>query len=104
MTGSSSFAGFLAPWIVEYAFSKSAVLLMPNYRLLPEASGIDILADLEDFWAWVSGGELKTFVDSKLGSGKIEVDTNRIWVHGESAGTYTRHFIFSAIRVQRENE
>lgn len=48
MTGSSSFVGFFASWITEYALSKSAIIVMPNYRLMPEARGGDILDDITD--------------------------------------------------------
>jgi hypothetical protein len=50
ITGSSSYIGFFAAWIMEYAHSKSAIIVMPNYRLAPESKGLDILEDLADFW------------------------------------------------------
>jgi acetyl esterase/lipase len=88
VTGSSSFVGFFASWITEYALSKSAIIVMPNYRLIPEARGGDILDDITDFWAWVVGGDLQAFVSSQEGVEGVKVDVERIWAHGESAGTY----------------
>ena len=87
MTGSSSFVPFLASWVPDYALSKNAILIMPNYRLLPEARGTDILEDMNDFWTWVTGGALQAFVAEKS-NGMVEIDSQRIWAHGESAGGY----------------
>lgn len=61
---------------------------MPNYRLMPEANGTDILEDMSDFWSWVTGGKLQAYLSGLEGDNATEVDTERIWVHGESAGTY----------------
>jgi alpha/beta hydrolase fold len=88
VTGSSSFVGFLCAWITEYAHPKSAVIVMPNYRLLPEARGRDILDDMNDFWAWVTGGKLQAVVNSLEESKGVEIDLERIWAHGESVGMY----------------
>jgi acetyl esterase/lipase len=78
----------LSAWIPEYAYSKGAVLLMPNYRLMPEANGFDILDDMSDFWSWVTGGKLQEYLSGLEGENAVDVDTERIWAHGESAGTY----------------
>jgi acetyl esterase/lipase len=92
VTGSSSFIGFLAAWMTEYAYSKSAVIVMPNHRLLPEARGMDILDDMSDFWAWVTGGKLHAIVNSYEEAKGVQIDLDRIWVHGESAGMYFLSF------------
>lgn len=70
----------------EYAHAKSAVIVMPNYRLLPEARGADILEDISDFWAWVTGGKLQAFVESREEAKGVVIDLEKIWAHGESAG------------------
>lgn len=61
---------------------------MPNYRLLPEARGADILEDISDFWAWVTGGKLQAFVESREEAKGVVIDLEKIWAHGESAGGY----------------
>ncbi|KAK8133289.1 hypothetical protein PG999_001462 [Apiospora kogelbergensis] len=39
---------------IELALSRDAIIISPDYRLLPEAIGSDILEDVRDFWLWVS--------------------------------------------------
>lgn len=57
--------------------------MSPDYRLLPEATGTDILEDVSSFWEWVHKGlstELAKIDDS------ISADLSSILVVGESAG------------------
>lgn len=79
------FLPFLHQWVLDFALSHSAILICPDYRLLPESSGLDILDDVTDFWTWTRETlrqELK-----KLAPG-VEADVERIAVAGESAGGY----------------
>ena len=39
-------------WLLELAMSRNAMIVAPDYRLLPEASGADILDDMDAFWTW----------------------------------------------------
>lgn len=71
---------------MEYAHSKSAIIVMPNYRLAPASKELDILEDLSDFWKWVAS-DLQAFISGREGGEKLEIDLSKIWVHGESAGT-----------------
>lgn len=50
---SSLFPDFFAPWHLELASRHSALIVSPNYRLLPESSVEEILSDIDDLWAWV---------------------------------------------------
>ncbi|KAK8017707.1 hypothetical protein PG993_014033 [Apiospora rasikravindrae] len=36
------------------SLSRNAIIISPDYRLLPEATGSDILEDVQAFWRWVS--------------------------------------------------
>lgn len=90
ITGASMFLGFYAPWIMDYAIAYEAVVVSPNYRLLPESTGLAIMEDLSDFWKWTLGG-LQTLVSSKTG-GRVEVDLSKTLVQGESSG---KSFILS---------
>lgn len=58
---------------------------MPDYRLLPDAKGIDILEDLADFWKWVRT-DLTTFVSTNSTNVGSEADLSKILVLGDSAG------------------
>lgn len=71
--------------LVQLAELKKAVIVSANYRLLPEATGKDIIEDLTDFYDWVQKS-LPTKV-SNMSNGS-EVDLNNILVAGESAGKF----------------
>lgn len=61
-------------------------MVAPNYRLLPESSGADILEDLADFWAWTQNS-LPEFLAS-ASPVPLTVDLTHILITGESAGGY----------------
>ncbi|ETS77693.1 hypothetical protein PFICI_09755 [Pestalotiopsis fici W106-1] len=87
VTGSNLFPAWFSPWILEFAAAKGAVIISPNYRLLPEANGIDVIEDLKAFWAWFRDGEPQRYLDS-LGRTPLSLDTNHLLLVGESAGGY----------------
>jgi len=71
--------------VLDFALRNSAIIVNPDYRLLPEATGNEILDDVSDFWAWLRGvfvGEM-----DRLGTG-IAPDLHNILVRGESAGEF----------------
>jgi acetyl esterase/lipase len=70
---------------LELAEAESAIVVSPAYRLLPEATGSDILDDIKDFWEWVRGS-LPTYVAEKWPG--VTLDLDRTAVFGESAGGY----------------
>jgi len=64
--------------------TKDAIIITPDYRLLPEVTGLEILDDVRDFFSWLSQPESLT---SSLPNG-VSVDKDNILVAGESAGGY----------------
>ncbi|KAE9372865.1 alpha/beta-hydrolase [Stipitochalara longipes BDJ] len=70
------------PWLMKYSILHSAIVVSPDYRMLPEANGLDIMKDLSDFWDWVHSG-----LQKELGSG-IEIDYGKILIERGSAGGY----------------
>ena len=84
VTGTSLYTEWFAPYIVSFAAAQSAIIVSPNYRLLPESKGSDILDDISDFWVWVQQS-LLSFVASRS-TVPLTVDFNHILVCGESAG------------------
>ncbi|KAM0496276.1 hypothetical protein ACHAP8_007537 [Fusarium lateritium] len=82
--GSSLFPGFFAPWNLQLASRHEAVIVSCDYRLAPEATMDEIIADIDDFLTWTRT-KLPEFISGKA---KIQVDTTRILVSGDSAGGY----------------
>ena len=86
ITGSAMFLDWFAPWIVRWGISHSGVMVLPDYRLLPEANGSDILEDVSDFWQWVRN-DLQDYIDQHSDS-HVEIDLSRTIALGESVGGY----------------
>ncbi|KAF2149003.1 alpha/beta-hydrolase [Myriangium duriaei CBS 260.36] len=82
ITGHRLFAGWFPNWTLELAQRLGAVIISPDYRLLPEATGLQILDDVKDIWIWLyKEGSLS----GKLPEG-VNVDLDHILLTGESAG------------------
>ncbi|KAH9238187.1 hypothetical protein K456DRAFT_1747778 [Colletotrichum gloeosporioides 23] len=86
VTGSSLFPAWFTKWILDYAELHDAVIISPNYRLLPEAKGVEILQDLKNFWSWLSNGVEQSL--ACVGLSNIKLDLDQLLVVGESAGGY----------------
>lgn len=69
--------------LLEFALSKNAIIISPDYRLMPEANGIDIMSDVECFWTWLHGT-----LPSISQSWHSRPDLSKIACCGESAGGY----------------
>ncbi|KAK4449847.1 Alpha/Beta hydrolase protein [Podospora aff. communis PSN243] len=89
IVGTNPDPSFFAQWIIDLATTTPAIVISPAYRLLPESSGADILADVSTFFTW-----LHTSFPSSLRSA-LSTDTpfptpdlSRIAAVGESAGGY----------------
>lgn len=59
--------------------------MAPDYRLLPEVSGKDILEDMDDFWHWIHSPKFAATIKD-AGYGHIVPDIDKLIVVGESAG------------------
>ncbi|KAL4805132.1 Alpha/Beta hydrolase protein [Aspergillus unguis] len=81
--GDSLYKDFWPQWLSDLALQKNAIVISPNYRLMPQATGLDIYDDIEDFWAWVLSGAVNELLTKH---GSTEADLSRILVGGESAG------------------
>ncbi|KAH0369061.1 alpha/beta-hydrolase, partial [Aureobasidium melanogenum] len=74
-------------WIIDLAALHSAIIVAPDYRLLPESSGLDILSDLHHFYIWLHGN-LTSFVSTSFPQQTPKPDISNILITGESAGGY----------------
>ncbi|KAJ0413427.1 Alpha/Beta hydrolase protein [Aspergillus carlsbadensis] len=76
--GDSLFADFWPQWLSDLALQHHAVILSPNYRLMPQATGLNIYNNVEDFWAWVRSGAVNDLLAAH--STPSEADLLRILV------------------------
>ena len=87
IAGSRNLKDFFPPRHLKHALASSVILVSPDYRLLPESSGKEILEDLEDLWTWIH--EDLNNVIASMSDNRISADVSRILVSGESAGRST---------------
>ncbi|KAK9426939.1 Alpha/Beta hydrolase protein [Lipomyces doorenjongii] len=104
VTGSSLYPEWFSIWLLNYAFLNSAIIVTPDYRLIPESNGLDILDDVSDFWTWVQNDLSKQL--GQFRAGIVKADLSKIIVHGASAGGhlaitsgFTQLFIKAIIAV-----
>lgn len=81
--GQRLYADWFCQWILEFVKSQNAILISPDYRLLPEHSGKDIIEDVRDFFTWLH--DLKGLAAAVP---DLELDTGNVLVTGGSAGGY----------------
>ncbi|KAF2122573.1 Alpha/Beta hydrolase protein [Lophiotrema nucula] len=72
------------------AMSNNAVLIMPNYRKLPEATGAEILADIDTFWTQWFKNEALFERDMKTMFPEMNVNIRRdqLLMSGDSSGRF----------------
>jgi acetyl esterase/lipase len=86
IVGSALFTPFFPTWLLPFTQSKSAILISPDYTLLPSPNGLaDITADIELLWKWVQES-LPTVLAARAPSHKV--DLSRVLINGGSAGGY----------------
>lgn len=86
ITGDALYPDWFANYLVNFIHRTNAIAVLPNYRLVPEHSGDDILDDVRDLWKWVEE-ELEGYIASLHPS--VELDPSRLLVGGDSAGGWT---------------
>ncbi|KAF1840250.1 alpha/beta-hydrolase [Cucurbitaria berberidis CBS 394.84] len=86
VTGDCLYRDWIAAFFIPFLHRTGAITILPNYRLIPEHTGADIVDDLTDFWAWFNGGGLHSFLSSQ--NVAFQLDYDRVLVSGDSAGGY----------------
>ncbi|KAJ1568273.1 hypothetical protein HK405_003077 [Cladochytrium tenue] len=87
VTGAALYPDWFAGWLLEYALEQDAVIVAPNYRLIPEATAVDILEDVLDFWRWLAdSGEAGLQAHVSTAHSGVALDLSRVVAVGESAG------------------
>lgn len=91
-TGDALFKDWFSNYLVSFTHRTSSIVVLPNYRFVPESSGADILEDVRDFWTWVDS-HLADFTASVAPG--VEVDLDRLLVSGDSSGGWCAlHSVF----------
>lgn len=84
VTAHGLFAPFFPKWVDRLALEHSAIIVSPDYRLLPSENGVaDVLEDVEDGWKWIQSS-LASLLE-KIAPG-VEPDFHRVLLAGGSAG------------------
>ncbi|KAF1979646.1 alpha/beta-hydrolase [Bimuria novae-zelandiae CBS 107.79] len=86
VSGTWSYPDWFANWLVPLVHRNNAIVVSPNYRLLPEHTGNDIQADLADFWTWFKNGGVTTHLATL--NIPLSLDYTRVLAGGDSAGGY----------------
>lgn len=80
--GHRLYGQWAAPYVLEFAHRTDAIMVFPDYRLLPSIeSTLDVLDDVTEFFAWLFAGGISGVLDSH-----ISADLDSVLVCGESAG------------------
>lgn len=82
VTGHRLYADWFPQWALDLALKHQAVIVSPDHRLMPEATGLDILEDVKDFFTWLFAPENL----AKYLPDNVNVDLNHVLMNGESAG------------------
>ncbi|GFF26437.1 probable carboxylesterase 6 [Aspergillus udagawae] len=84
VTGDSLLMEWLPIWLLQLAKKHDAVIVSPNYRLLPESTSPEIFSDIEDFWVWLHSSAVTELLATS--SAPTQLDLDRILTAGDSAG------------------
>lgn len=92
ISGDALLQDWFSNYLVSFTHRTSSVIVLPNYRFVPEHSGADILDDIRDFWRWADRN-LATFVQNVAPG--VEVNLDQLLVSGDSSGGWhALHSVF----------
>nr|AET79200.1 putative alpha/beta hydrolase fold protein [Claviceps paspali] len=84
--GHGVLAMFFPPLLLRLAKKHSAIIVSPDYALLPRKEGLpSVQADAEAFHGWLHSSLAETLAEKAPGR---EADLTRVLLHGGSAGAY----------------
>ena len=84
IVGHRMYEPWFAQWLLDLALDHEAILISPDYRLLPESNGAEILDDVAYFWRWAEKELPRQFAQRGLPG----VDIGNILCCGESSGGF----------------
>lgn len=84
VVGHRMYEPWFAQWLLDLALDQEAIIVTPDYRLLPESDGRDILSDVAHFWRWVQRDLPQHMEQKKL----PRPDISNVLCCGESSGGF----------------
>ena len=84
VVGHRMYEPWFATWLLQLAVDHEAIIVTPDYRLLPESNGSDVLSDIAHFWRWVQK-DLPQYMEQK---NLPRPDIGNILCCGESSGGF----------------
>ncbi|PYI33454.1 alpha/beta-hydrolase [Aspergillus indologenus CBS 114.80] len=85
LMGHRRYEPWFAQWFLDLARAHEAIIIRPDYRLLPESSVGDILQDIDQFWRWMQR-DLPSIMAHKYPELGVLPDLSRVLCCGESSG------------------
>lgn len=82
--GHRMYEPWFAQWLLDISVASRAIIISPDYRLLPESNGRDILDDIAHFWKWLRDA-LPNHLDQ---SHQLQMDLENVMCCGESSGGF----------------
>ncbi|KLO07238.1 alpha/beta-hydrolase [Schizopora paradoxa] len=88
--GQRDYAPWCTGWLLSLALQHNAVIVAPDYRVIPESTVLDLLDDLDDFMQWIEKDLPSEIQNStRSGDGKyLDVDPAKTLIAGDSGGGY----------------
>lgn len=84
IVGHRMYEPWFAQWLLDLALDQEAIIISPDYRLMPESSGKEILSDVAHFWRWMQKDLLQYMVQNNL----PRPDVTSVLCCGESSGGF----------------
>lgn len=82
-TGDRMYEPWWPTWMIQLAKSEDAMIISPDFRLMPEAGPSDVLDDVASFWTWYTS-TLPNLAASE--SWDVQPDIKRTICAGQSSG------------------
>lgn len=92
ISGDALLQDWFSNYLVSFTHRTSSIIVLPNYRFVPESTGADILEDIKDLWTWTDS-HLPAYIRSVAPGVQVDLDT--LLVSGDSSGGWhALHSVF----------
>jgi acetyl esterase/lipase len=87
IVGHRMYEPWFAQWLLDLALDHQAIIVTPDYRLMPESTGTEILSDVAHFWRWLQR-DFPRYMEQQQQQGLPRPDVGNILCCGESSGGF----------------